>query len=239
MVLALLSLALTVAALVAGGVVLARFMRGELDELQRRSTAELQSFRRATRPSSSANGRPRSTGGWPVRLRPSTGGSAISTPRSTGGSNPPSRRRPRSTSASAKVDSAAAQMLDRAKDLSRLEQALRPPKARGGFGELLLENLLRDRLPPSAFAIQHTFYFGRPRGRGSPGWTADLGRLEVPARQLPAARRGAERRRAPVCTRRRSRRDMRNHVDAISSKYIRPEDGTYNFAFMYVPVEAV
>ena len=35
-----------------------------------------------------------------------------------------------------KVDAAAVQMLDRAKDLARLEQALRPPKARGGFGEL-------------------------------------------------------------------------------------------------------
>src|SRR6476661_4239735 len=59
-----------------------------------------------------------------------------------------------------KVDEATTQMLDRAKDLARLEQALRPPKARGGFGELLLENLLRDRLPPSAYAIQHTFSSG-------------------------------------------------------------------------------
>src|SRR6266700_2679037 len=56
-----------------------------------------------------------------------------------------------------KVDSAAAQMLERAKDLSRLEQALRPPKARGGFGELLLENLLRDRLPSTAYSMQYRF----------------------------------------------------------------------------------
>src|SRR5439155_10073895 len=56
-----------------------------------------------------------------------------------------------------KVDEATTQMLERAKDLARLEQALRPPKARGGFGELLLENLLRDRLPPSAYEMQYTF----------------------------------------------------------------------------------
>ena len=59
-----------------------------------------------------------------------------------------------------KVDEAAAQMIDRARDLGRLEQALRPPKARGGFGELLLENLLRDRLPPGAWSLQHGFSGG-------------------------------------------------------------------------------
>ena len=48
-------------------------------------------------------------------------------------------------------------MLDRAKDLARLEQALRPPKARGGFGELLLATLLRDPLPSDAYQLQYTF----------------------------------------------------------------------------------
>src|SRR5204862_4291354 len=52
------------------------------------------------------------------------------------------------------------QMLARANDLARLEQVLRPPKARGGFGELLLENLLRDRLPPNAYELQYTFPTG-------------------------------------------------------------------------------
>jgi DNA anti-recombination protein RmuC len=44
------------------------------------------------------------------------------------------------------------EILTRANDLKRLEHALRPPKARGGFGGTL-ENLLRDRLPPTAFAF--------------------------------------------------------------------------------------
>src|SRR5690242_512297 len=59
-----------------------------------------------------------------------------------------------------KVEGATEQMLARANDLARLEQILRPPKARGGFGELLLENLLRDRLPPSAYEIQYCFKSG-------------------------------------------------------------------------------
>ena len=51
-------------------------------------------------------------------------------------------------------------MLERANDLKRLEQALRPPKARGGFGELLLANLLADMLPASAYTLQHGFASG-------------------------------------------------------------------------------
>ena len=53
-----------------------------------------------------------------------------------------------------------AEILARANDLKKLEQALRPPKARGGFGELLLGNLLRDRLPPDAYELQYGFKTG-------------------------------------------------------------------------------
>src|ERR671939_1458564 len=59
-----------------------------------------------------------------------------------------------------KLDGTAAQMLQRASDLARLEQALRPPKARGGVGELLLANVLRDSLPTDAYELQHTFRTG-------------------------------------------------------------------------------
>src|SRR5204862_8113674 len=55
---------------------------------------------------------------------------------------------------------ATTEMIERAKELGKLEQALRPPKARGGFGELLLENPLRDRLPPDAYDLQYTFDTG-------------------------------------------------------------------------------
>jgi DNA recombination protein RmuC len=137
-----------------------------------------------------------------------------------------------------KVDAAAAQMLDRAKDLSRLEQALRPPKARGGFGELLLENLLRDRLPPTAYAVQHTFSSGDRVDA-----VVRVGQLIPVDSKFPLdnyhriveAESDDERR----LHEKAFARDVRNHVDAIAAKYIRPEDGTYDFAFMYVPVEAV
>ena len=59
-----------------------------------------------------------------------------------------------------KVHGATEQMLARANDLQRLEQALRPPKARGGFGELLLGKLLADTLPADAYQLQFTFRSG-------------------------------------------------------------------------------
>ena len=132
----------------------------------------------------------------------------------------------------------ASQMLARANDLARLEQALRPPKARGGFGELLLENLLRDRLPPSAYKIQHTFSSGERVDA-----VVRAGRLLPVDSKFPldnferVVEAATEEERK--LHQRTFARDVRAHVDAIASKYIRPEEGTYDFAFMYVPVEAV
>jgi DNA recombination protein RmuC len=137
-----------------------------------------------------------------------------------------------------KVDHATAQMLERAKDLSRLEQALRPPKARGGFGELLLANLLRDHLPPDAYRLQHGFRSGER--------VDAVIRVEklVPVdakfpldnfSRLLESEDDAQR----ALYEKAFARDLKGHVDAIAGKYIRPEEGTYDFALMYLPAEAV
>jgi DNA recombination protein RmuC len=137
-----------------------------------------------------------------------------------------------------KVDEATTQMLERAKDLARLEQALRPPKARGGFGELLLENLLRDRLPPSAYEMQYTFDSGER-----------VDALVRAERTIPVDSKfpldnyvrvvEAENEDERQLAERQFGRDVKQHIDAIAAKYIRPDEGTYDFAFMYIPVEAV
>jgi DNA recombination protein RmuC len=137
-----------------------------------------------------------------------------------------------------KVDEATTQMLERAKDLARLEQALRPPKARGGFGELLLENLLRDRLPPTAYDVQYTFDSGERVDA-----IVRVDRI-IPVdskfpldnyNRLVEAETDDER----LLAERQFGRDVKLHIDSIAAKYVRPDEGTYDFAFMYIPVEAV
>jgi DNA recombination protein RmuC len=137
-----------------------------------------------------------------------------------------------------RLDGTAAQMLARANDLARLEQVLRPPKARGGFGELLLENLLRDRLPPSAYETQYGFRSGErvdavirvekliPIDAKFP-----LDNFE----RMVDAQGDAER----ELHEKAFGRDVKGHIDAIAQKYVKPAEGTYDFAFMYLPVEGI
>jgi DNA recombination protein RmuC len=137
-----------------------------------------------------------------------------------------------------KLDGTAAQMLQRANDLARLEHALRPPKARGGFGELLLGNLLRDALPADAYSLQHGF-----RGGERVDAVIKVDRLLSVDAKFPLdnfervveAPDDAERELAEKAF----ARDVKAHVDAVASKYIRPAEGTYDFAFMYLPSESV
>jgi DNA recombination protein RmuC len=137
-----------------------------------------------------------------------------------------------------KLDGAAEQILQQAGQISRLEHVLRPPKARGGFGELLLENLLRDRLPPSAFEMQYGFKSGErvdavikverliPIDAKFP--------LDNFQRMVEAADDEAR-----TLHEKAFARDMKGHIDSVAQKYIKPAEGTYDFAFMYLPAEAI
>jgi DNA recombination protein RmuC len=136
-----------------------------------------------------------------------------------------------------KLDGTATQMLDRARDLARLEQALRPPKSRGGFGELLLGNLLRDRLPADAYQLQYTFRDGERVDA-----VIKVEKLVPVDAKFPldnferlVEAEDAER----ALHEKAFARDLKGHVDAIAQKYIRPAEGTFDFALMYLPSESV
>ena len=129
-------------------------------------------------------------------------------------------------------------MNERVRDLARLEQALRPPKARGGFGELLLGNLLRDRLPPDAYELQYTF----PGGERVDAVIRVDRLVPVDAKfPLDNFQRAleAESDDERALAEKAFARDLKGHIETIAAKYVRPEEGTYDFALMYLPSEAV
>ena len=137
-----------------------------------------------------------------------------------------------------RVQGATAQVLARANDLARLEQALRPPKARGGFGELMLGNLLRDMLPADAYSLQHGFKSGERVDA-----IIRIDRLvpvdaKFPLDNFARLVETADEAESALHTK-AFERDVKIHVDAIATKYIRPDEGTYDFALMYLPSESV
>lgn len=126
-----------------------------------------------------------------------------------------------------------------AQDLASLQEILRAPKARGAMGEWLLGNLLAEVFPRDRFREQYRF---------SSGEAVDaaifLEGIVVPVdakfplsgfERLLAAATDEERRKH----KRALVRDAQKHVDGISQKYIRPEEGTADFALMYIPAEGV
>ncbi len=127
---------------------------------------------------------------------------------------------------------------DLAKDISSLQDLLRAPKARGGFGELMLERLLQDCLPSSAYEVQYTYRDGSRVDAivryGSRIVPIDSKFPSESYTQIAGARDDADRR----SRRRAFLHQVRRHVDSVG-RYVSPQDATIDYAFMYVPSEAI
>lgn len=136
------------------------------------------------------------------------------------------------------LDQATQQVFAVGKDISTLQEILRAPKMRGAIGELFLGDLLGQILPPKHFSLQHAFRSGVIVDA-----VVKLGKL-VPIdakfplenfKRLLQSQDPQEKTQA----RRQFVNDVKKHIDAISSKYLLPHEGTYDFALMYIPTESV
>ncbi|XDZ68804.1 DNA recombination protein RmuC [Alphaproteobacteria bacterium LSUCC0226] len=124
--------------------------------------------------------------------------------------------------------------------VTQLQNILSNKQARGSFGEVQLENLVRDALPENAFDFQATLGNGRRvdcllRLPNPPGPIAIDSKFPLEAyRRLTGAENDAEREAA----RRLLEIDVKKHIQDIAEKYIIPGE-TAESAILFLPSESV
>ena len=137
------------------------------------------------------------------------------------------------------LDKTNKQVSDVAGELRVLQNVLQNPKQRGVLGEYYLAQVLENVLPPGGYALQHKFKDGEivdavvnlEKGKILPvdskftlenynrlSESQDKAQREVLAKAFKA--------------------DLKLRIDE-TSKYIRPNEGTMDFAFMFIPSEAI
>jgi DNA recombination protein RmuC len=122
--------------------------------------------------------------------------------------------------------------------IAQVQDLLKVPRLRGTLGELWLEELLRQVFPTGHYELQYGFKSGervdaviRFGGRIVP--VDSKFPLEACQRMLRLEGDDAAR------ERRAFHRTLKARIDEIADKYIRPDEGTYDFALMYIPAENV
>jgi len=122
-----------------------------------------------------------------------------------------------------------------------LQELLGNKQSRGAFGEVQLEALVRNVLPPAAFEMQYTLSNGArvdcvlrlPEPTGLVCVDSKFP-LENYHRMIAPGANDVER----AAAQRQFRADVRKHVDDIAKKYILPNE-TSDGAVMFIPAEAV
>ena len=139
----------------------------------------------------------------------------------------------------AKLDETNRRVVDVADELKTLQNVLQNPKQRGGLGEYYLDTVLGNVLPPHIYETQYHFKDGEivdaiiklDKGRILP--IDSKFSLENYNRLIEE--KDKTQREIIVKT---FKSDLKNRIDE-TAKYIRPSENTLDYAFMFIPSEAI
>jgi DNA recombination protein RmuC len=137
-----------------------------------------------------------------------------------------------------KVEEAAKRVFEVGQDIASLQQILRAPKVRGGLGEVFLTDLLAQMLPQDAYEPQFMFADGE---RVDAVIKTAQGMVPVDSKfPLEDFQRmsQAESEEDKKSYRKLFIESVKKRVNE-TVKYIRPGEGTFDFALMYIPAENV
>jgi len=137
-----------------------------------------------------------------------------------------------------RLDETNKQVINFADQLKNLQDILKNPKQRGVLGEYYLETVLKNVLPPGAYQMQYAF---------SDGVIVDAA-IFIDKRVIPIdSKFSLENYNRLLETHSEIEKkkyesafiaDIKNRIDE-TAKYVKPEQGTMDFAFMFIPSEAV
>jgi len=138
-----------------------------------------------------------------------------------------------------KLDETNKRVVDVADELKTLQNVLSNPKQRGVLGEYYLGQVLENVLPPGGFSLQYKFENGD---------AVDAAIFLDKGKILPVdSKFSLENYNRLVDEKDKTRRDaiikifksdLKTRIDE-TSKYIRPNENTMDFAFMFIPSEAI
>ncbi len=132
-----------------------------------------------------------------------------------------------------RLDNTSKVINDLQKNIAEFNQFLSSPKLRGNVGEQVLKELLKQFLPNESFNLQYTFKSGE---KVDAAIMTSAGIIPVDSKfPLENFRKMQT---EPVY-RKTFESDVKKHIDDISRKYILTDEGTLDYALMYIPSEAV
>lgn len=143
-----------------------------------------------------------------------------------------------------KLDDTNKRVVDVASELKVLQNVLQNPKQRGVLGEYYLDQVLKNVMPPDRYKVQYKI------GKGDDGLDliCDAVLLLDKGKMLPVDSKFSlenynrlveemDKAQREVFAR-AFRADLKGRIDE-TAKYIRPKDGTMDYAFMFIPSEAI